>query len=131
MESDVTENNVSRRAVPRSGWLPVFPAPAMAAAQSAGVKHDDLAIKEVKVYVLKGETGGEQRLASLVTNSGIEGNYTLAPRYFHPNWSNLGWLDYAKRELPGKSALDLPAITSQWAPSKRRRRTAILRLCRR
>ncbi len=97
-----------------------LPAPAIAAAQSSGVKRDDLAIKEVKVYVLKGETGGEQRLASVVTNSGIEGNYTLAPRYFHPNWSNLGWLDYARRELPGKSALDLPAITSQWAPSKRR-----------
>jgi L-alanine-DL-glutamate epimerase-like enolase superfamily enzyme len=102
-----------------------MPVTAQAAVQSAGIKPNDLGIKEVKVYVLKpregrGTGGGEQQLASLVTNSGIEGNYTLATRYFHPNWSNLGWLEYAKRLLPGKSALDLPAITSQWAPGSRR-----------
>ena len=102
-----------------------MPEAAHAAVQSAGVKANDLAIKEVKVYVLKsrqgrGTGGGEQQFASVVTNSGIEGNYTLATRYFHPNWSNLGWLEYAKRLLPGKSALDLPAITSQWAPGSRR-----------
>jgi len=56
----------------------------------------------------------------VVTNSGIEGNYTLATRYFHPNWSNLGWLEYAKPLLIGKSVLGLPALTSQWEPSKRR-----------
>ena len=38
-----------------------------------------------------GERTGE-KFASIVTNSGIEGNYTLDDRYFHPNWSNLGWL---------------------------------------
>jgi L-alanine-DL-glutamate epimerase-like enolase superfamily enzyme len=120
----MSPRNVSRRAFlsgPAMGAAAAcLPAPALAAAQSAGVKPEDLAIKEVRVYVLKGESGGEQRLASLVTNSGIEGNYTLASRYFHPNWSNLGWLEYSKREILGKSALDLPAITSQWAPSKRR-----------
>jgi L-alanine-DL-glutamate epimerase-like enolase superfamily enzyme len=66
-----------------------------------------------------GERTGE-KLAVIVTNSGIEGNYTLDDRYFHPNWSNLGWLEYAKGALPGKSVLDLPALTSQWRPSLRR-----------
>ena len=101
-----------------------MPAPAQSAVQSAGIKPSDLVIKEVKVYVLKdansGRGAGTQQFASMVTNSGIEGNYTLAPRYFHPDWSNLGWLEYAKATLPGKSALDLPALTSQWAPGKRR-----------
>lgn len=92
-----------------------------AAARAAGIRPEDLAIKEVKVYVLKrqGGGGGEQ-LASIVTNSGIEGNYILGSRYFHPNWSNLGWLESARRQLAGKNALDLPAITSQYAPGKRR-----------
>jgi L-alanine-DL-glutamate epimerase-like enolase superfamily enzyme len=95
-----------------------FSDPGRAAAQAVGVKPGDLpdlTIKEVKVYVIRGG-----RLASVVTNSGIEGNYTLALRYFHPNWSNMGWLEYAKGVLAGKSVLDLPALTSQWAPSKRR-----------
>ena len=120
--------------------------PGRAAAQAAGVKRSDLpdlTIKQVKVLVLKpeerrppanagaaggggrgGGRGGSERtgekLAAIVTNSGIEGNYTLDDRYFHTNWSNLGWLEYAKSALPGKSVLDLPAITSQWRPSLRR-----------
>jgi L-alanine-DL-glutamate epimerase-like enolase superfamily enzyme len=92
--------------------------PAQSAAQAVGVKAadlPDLTIKEVKAYVL--ERG---RVASIVTNSGIEGNYTLAERYWHPNWSNLGWVEYAKRAVVGKSVLDLPAITEQWTPEKRR-----------
>lgn len=98
---------------------------AASAAQSAAAGRDDLTIKEVKVYVLKAKPGraagvDTQQLASVVTNSGIEGNYTLATRYFHPNWSNLGWLEYAKPLLIGKSVLGLPALTSQWEPSKRR-----------
>lgn len=109
----------------------------------------DLTIKQVKVYVLKPEErrppantgnpngggrggggrgagggGGFERqgekFATIVTNSGIEGNYTLTDRYFHPNWSNLGWLEYAKTALTGKNVLDLPALTSQWKPSLRR-----------
>ena len=124
-----SRKDVSRRsflsasAAGAAAWT--MPETARAAVQSAGAKPDDLAIKEVKVYVLKskagsGTGGGVQQLASIVTNSGIEGNYTLATRYFHPNWSNLGWLDYAKGVLRGKNALDGPAITSQWAPGLRR-----------
>jgi L-alanine-DL-glutamate epimerase-like enolase superfamily enzyme len=102
--------------------------PARAVAQAAGVKPadlPDLTIKEVKVYNLDNPASGPtnrgyRQLAAIVTASGIEGNYTLANRYFHPNWSNLGWLDYAKAALAGKSALDLPALTSQWEPSRRR-----------
>src|SRR4051794_898459 len=63
--------------------------PAHAAAQSVGVKPADLpnlTIKEVKVYVtdlgpsyhsLNGERG---ELVAIVTESGIEGNYTLGNR---------------------------------------------------
>jgi L-alanine-DL-glutamate epimerase-like enolase superfamily enzyme len=112
--------------------------PAQAAAQAVGVKPGDLpdlTIKEVKVYVInRAPAAGPaattppgapprpttEQVAAIVTNSGIEGNYTLDTRYFHPNWSNLGWLDYAKRTLPSKSVLDLPHLTSQWAPDLRR-----------
>jgi L-alanine-DL-glutamate epimerase-like enolase superfamily enzyme len=112
--------------------------PAEAAAQMVGVKRadlPDLTIKEVKVYVINraparpapaaAPAGGPPRqfteqVAVIVTNSGIEGNYTLDARSFHPNWSNHGWLEYAKRTLPGKSVLDLPKLTSQWNPDLRR-----------
>ena len=78
--------------------------PAFAAAQAVGVKPadlPDLTIKEVKVYILdRAQVGGGTypytQLASIVTNSGIEGNYTLGNRYWHPNWSNQGWLEYAE-----------------------------------
>ena len=76
----------------------------------------DLTVKEVKVYVT-----GSGRLAGVVTASGIEGNYTLGTRYWHPDWNNEGWLDYAKRLLVGKNALDRARITSQWVPARRRR----------
>ncbi|HEY3839792.1 MAG TPA: mandelate racemase/muconate lactonizing enzyme family protein [Bryobacteraceae bacterium] len=108
----------SRRTFLATGATAALTDPGRAAAQAVGVRSGDLpdlTIKEVKVYVL--ERG---RVASIVTNSGIEGNYTLAERYWHPNWSNLGWLEYAKPLLAGKSVLDLPAITSQWIPEKRR-----------
>jgi L-alanine-DL-glutamate epimerase-like enolase superfamily enzyme len=90
--------------------------PIQAAAQSVGVKPadlPDLTIKEVKVYVtdlgkyrsLNGERG---ELVSIVTNSGIEGNYTLGNR--NPT---VGWLDWAKPALVGKSVMDvLPVLTS-------------------
>jgi L-alanine-DL-glutamate epimerase-like enolase superfamily enzyme len=117
--------------------------PGRAAAQALDIKRSDLpdlTIKQVKVYVLKPEErrtpanaggGGRgappppaertgEKFAAIVTNSGIEGNYALDDRYFHPNWSNLGWIDYAKGALPGKSVLDLPALTSQWRPALRR-----------
>ena len=100
----MSSTNVSRRrfltgsAVGAAAWATPGAANAL---QASGVKADDLTIKEVKVYVLKAKPGqsvggSTQQLASVVTNSGIEGNYTLATRYFHPNWSNLGWLEYAK-----------------------------------
>ena len=90
--------------------------PIAAAAQSVGVKPNDLpdlTIKEVKVYVtdlgsyhsLNGETG---ELFSVVTHSGIEGNYTPGNR--NPT---VGWLEWAKGALVGKSVIDLlPTLTS-------------------
>jgi L-alanine-DL-glutamate epimerase-like enolase superfamily enzyme len=128
----MTEGNPTRRsflgASAMAGSLAVTQ-PAAAAAQAAGVKKadlPDLTIKEIKVYVINsGQGGGKaddryRQIAGIVTNSGIEGNYTLATRYPHPNWSNLGWLEYVKGILPGKSVLDFPALTSQWAPIQRR-----------
>jgi L-alanine-DL-glutamate epimerase-like enolase superfamily enzyme len=139
--------NGSRRdflgaAVPAVGALALAD-PGRAAAQAVGIKRTDLpdlTIKQVKVYVLKAEARGAppntgararaggpppgerpgEKFASIVTNSGIEGNYTLADRYYHTNWNNQGWLDYAKPALVGKSVLDLPGLTSQWKPSQRR-----------
>ena len=102
--------------------------PGLAAAQAVGIKPadlPDLTISEVRVYELDlsragGANRGHERLAGIVTKSGIEGNYTLGERYWHPNWSNLGWLEYAKPGLLGKSVLDLAALTSQWKPELRR-----------
>jgi len=91
--------------------------PALAAAQSVGVKQadlPDLTIKEVKVYVtdmtnihrLNGTETGE--LISVVTHSGIEGNYTIGNRNH-----TVGWLDWAKATLVGKSVTDLlPTLAS-------------------
>jgi L-alanine-DL-glutamate epimerase-like enolase superfamily enzyme len=90
--------------------------PAQAAAQAVGVKPGDLpdlTIKEVKVYVtnlgnyksLNGERG---EVVSIVTNGGIEGNYTLGNRNATPHW-----LDWAKPTLVGKNVFDvLPTLTS-------------------
>ena len=74
----------------------------------------DLTIKEVKVYVTdisklhklnSSETG---ELISVVTNSGIEGNYTIGDRDI-----TVGWLEWAKPVLVGKSVIDLlPTLTS-------------------
>ena len=87
--------------------------------QAAGIKPcdlPDLTIAEVKAYVTD-----HGSLASVVTRSGIEGNYTLGERYWHPDWNNAGWVEYAKGVLAGKNALDRPGLTSQWDPPKRRR----------
>jgi len=100
--------------------------PIPAPAQAAGIRPGDLpdlAIKEVKVYVLKPEetkapNGSTmhrvEQYASVVTASGIEGNYVLTNRYSHSNWSNLGWLAYAKRTLVGKNVLDMAEFTNQF-----------------
>jgi L-alanine-DL-glutamate epimerase-like enolase superfamily enzyme len=126
----MSEANVSRRrfigiSVTGATGISAIGAPASSAAAAAGIEPGDLpdlTIKQVKVYVVaSGEGQAESRIAAIVTNSGIEGNYTLGDRYWHPNWSNLGWLEYAKNALRGKSVLDLPALTSQWVPEERRR----------
>jgi len=124
----------------------VLASPARAAAQAVGVTAPDLpnlTIKDVKLYVLdrrkmpatapaivaaspRGQGlaaalyGGRVQIASIVTTSGIEGNYILDEHYFHPNWTTEGWLPYAKAACLGRNVLDLPAITSQWVPEKRR-----------
>ena len=91
--------------------------PALAAAQSVGVKPGDLpdlTIKEVKVYVtdmtnvhkLNSTETGE--LLSVVTHGGIEGNYTIGNRN-----RTVGWLEWAKATLVGKSVTDLlPTLAS-------------------
>lgn len=91
--------------------------PPQAAAQAVGVKKadlPDLTIKEVKVYVtdlgeirrLNGTETGE--IISIVTNNGIEGNYTIGNRNL-----TAGWLEWAKPVLMGKNVVDLlPTITA-------------------
>lgn len=121
---------LSRRNVLTATAAAAINNPGLAAAQAVGVKAadlPDLTIKEVKVYVVEpGQranavtNAGYTRIAAVATHSGIEGNYTLVRRYWHPNWSNEGWLEFAKRALIGRSVLDLPALTSQYEPPKRR-----------
>jgi len=94
--------------------------PVRAAAESVGVKPadlPDLTIKEVKVYfanlgVLRRINSPESgEIVSIVTNSGIEGNYTLGNRV-----SGAGWLEYAKGVCIGKSVIDLlPTLTANAA----------------
>jgi L-alanine-DL-glutamate epimerase-like enolase superfamily enzyme len=108
--------SVGFAAASAASGLAVLADPIGIAAQSAGVKAGDLpdlTIKEVKVYItnlgsyksLNGERG---ELISVVTNSGIEGNYTLGNRN-----RTEGWLDWAKTALVGKSVVDLlPTLTS-------------------
>ena len=92
--------------------------PARAAADAAGVKPadlPDLTIKEVKLYVtnlgdirrINSSEGGE--IVSIVTASGVEGNYTLGNRS-----AGTGWLEYAKGVCLGKNVLDLlPTLTTR------------------
>jgi L-alanine-DL-glutamate epimerase-like enolase superfamily enzyme len=118
-ENPVSKREISRRSLFGASALGAAAAaladPGQAAAQAVGVKKadlPDLTIKEVKVYVanignvrrLNSSESGE--IASLVTNSGIEGNMTLGNRGNPP-----GFLDYAKRKVLGKSALDVTSIT--------------------
>src|SRR5579885_3304816 len=107
----------SATALGTAGIAAALADPPQAAAQSVGVKRGDLpdlTIKEVKVYVtdLTGlhklnstETG---EIISVVTESGIEGNYTIGNRNLTPNW-----LEWAKPALTGKNVIDLlPTITA-------------------
>jgi L-alanine-DL-glutamate epimerase-like enolase superfamily enzyme len=88
------------------------------AAQAVGVKSGDLpdlTIKEAKIYVLDpsswrnagaGLSGGGE-IASMVTVSGIEGNFTLGNRGNPP-----GWVDFAKANCVGRNLLDiLPTVS--------------------
>jgi L-alanine-DL-glutamate epimerase-like enolase superfamily enzyme len=112
----MNESNLSRRAFLGSSTL-VSAATLSAAAGITPVDLPDLTIKEVKAYITSESGNG---LASVVTHSGIEGNYTLQTRYWHPNWNNQGWVQFAKRALVGKSVLDIGSLTSQWDPIQRR-----------
>lgn len=110
---------MSRRGVTRRALMGGAAAGVGSALSAAGLKAadlPDLTIKEVKAYVTK-----QGRLASVVTEGGLEGNYTLGARYWHPDWNNEGWVAFARRVLVGKNALDRPQFTSQWAPPRRRR----------
>ena len=91
--------------------------PGAAAAQSAGVKKSDLpnlTVKQVKVYVtdvtnihrLNGSETGE--IVAVITESGIEGSYTLGNRE-----RTTGWLEWAKATLVGHNVVDLlPALNA-------------------
>lgn len=106
--------------------------PCYAAAQAAGIKRcdlPDLTIKDVKNYILKrdapdsGRSGANRRtqlttqLLSVVTNSGIEGNYSGID---YSSGRDAGLVEYAKGLLVGKSVLEMPALTSVWDPTRRR-----------
>jgi L-alanine-DL-glutamate epimerase-like enolase superfamily enzyme len=137
--SQIPKKGISRRNLVGAGLATgvALLDPALSAVQAAGVRRSDLpdlTIKEVKVYILKPQEAPNtgvprgsaaphvlyEKFASVVTNSGLEGNYDLEDHYYHTNWDNLGWLEYAKAALPGKSILNLPSLTSQWTPSLRR-----------
>lgn len=83
----------------------------------------DLRIKDIVIQVIEHEVGGRtvsEELARVITEDGIEGNYTIKPRYWHPQWNNAGWLEYAKPMLIGKNALDREKILSRFHPFRRR-----------
>ncbi len=92
--------------------------PARLAAEAVGIKPrdlPDLTITEVKIYVtnlgssmrrINSPESGE--IVSIVTASGIEGNYTIGNRV-----PGTGWLEYAKGLCLGKSVVDLlPSLTA-------------------
>jgi len=92
--------------------------PVELAAQTAGIKAGDmpdLTIKEAKVYVLDGSSwrnagaglSGGNEIASMVTASGIEGNFTLGNRGNPP-----GWTDFAKATCVGKNLFDILPIVA-------------------
>lgn len=118
MQDSVTRRNaLTAMAAGTAGGFAALADPGVAAAQSAGVKKadlPDLTVKQVKVYVtsvdnihrLNGSETGE--ILSVVTNSGIEGNYTIGNRE-----RTTGWLEWAKPTLVGKNVVDLlPALNA-------------------
>jgi len=94
------------------------------AAQAAGVKAadlPDLTIKEAKIYVLDptswrnagaGLSGGGE-IASMVTVSGIEGNFTLGNGAGGVRTPPGSWVDFAKAHCVGKNLFDiLPTVST-------------------
>jgi len=118
MMDPVTRRNflAASAAGPAAGFAALAD-PGAAAAQSVGVKKGDLpdlTVKLVKVYVT--DTANIHRLnstetgeiLSVVTESGIEGNYTIGNRD-----RTTGWLEWAKATLVGHSVVDLlPALNA-------------------
>jgi len=118
MQDPVTRRNfLTATAAGTAAGFAALADPGMAAAQAVGVKKadlPDLTIKQVKIYVtdmtnihrLNGTETGE--IVTIVTNSGIEGNYTIGNRD-----RTTGWLEWAKPTLVGKNVLDvLPVLNA-------------------
>ena len=118
MQDPVTRRNfLTASAAGTAAGFAALADPGTAAAQTVGVKKGDmpdLTIKQVKVYVtetenihrLNGTESGE--IIAVVTQSGIEGNYTIGNRD-----RTTGWLEWAKATLVGKNVMDLlPTLTA-------------------
>jgi L-alanine-DL-glutamate epimerase-like enolase superfamily enzyme len=118
MKDPVTRRNfMAATAAGSAAGFAALADPGVAAAQSVGVKKGDLpdlTVKQVKVYVtdisnlhhLNGTETGE--IVAVVTNSGIEGNYTIGNRE-----RTTGWLEWAKATLVGQNVVDLlPALNA-------------------
>jgi L-alanine-DL-glutamate epimerase-like enolase superfamily enzyme len=118
MQDPVTRRNfLTATAAGTAAGFAALADPGVAAAQAVGVKKSDLpdlTIKQVKIYVT--DMGDLHRLNStetgeivtVVTNSGIEGNYTIGNRE-----RTTGWLEWAKPTLVGKNVVDvLPTLTA-------------------
>ncbi len=99
MEDPVTRRNFLAATAGTAAGVSALVDPGLAAAQSVGKKADlpDLTVNQVMVYVidtasihrLNGSETGE--IVAVVTNSGIEGNYSLGNR-----GRTTGWLEWAK-----------------------------------
>lgn len=118
MQDPVTRRNVlTAMATGTAAGFAALADPGVAAAQLVGVKKGDLpdlTVKQVKVYVtdiekihrLNSTETGE--VLAVVTNSGIEGNYTIGNRE-----RTTGWLEWAKATLVGHNVMDLlPALNA-------------------
>lgn len=99
------------------------PNAALASAMPKASELPDLRIKEIVIHVIEHEYQGRkirEEMARVITEDGIEGNYTIKPRYWHPQWNNAGWLEYAKPRLIGRNAMEREMILSQFHPFRRR-----------
>jgi L-alanine-DL-glutamate epimerase-like enolase superfamily enzyme len=123
----MTRQEVSRRSflgASAAAGAAVLTHPVHLAAQAAGIKvadMPDLTIKEAKIYVLDGSSwrnsgaglSGGNEIASLVTASGIEGNFTLGNGAGGVRTPAGGWVDFAKTHCVGKNLFDiLPTVST-------------------